>query len=168
MLKSVIIGAGVALLFAAPALACTDITSKTVQLTACVDEQWKPLDGTGAQEFVYQTADDNFGMMVITEKDAFPATQFHDAIIANAVKGAGGKADDVKVVSERIENIDGKAFNVLEYTLANSGNPILFQNYYYSQPGFGSLQILGYSLETDATASAFRTGMFAATVKLGG
>jgi hypothetical protein len=71
------------------------------------------------------------------------------------------------VVSERITNIDGKPFNVLEYTLANSGNPILFQNFYYSQPGFGSVQILSYSLEKDATAAAFNAGVFAATVSLG-
>jgi hypothetical protein len=168
MFKSVLIGAGAVLLLAAPAFACTEISSQTVKLTGCVDEQWQPLEGTGAQEFVYQTADGNFGMMVITEKDAFPISQFHDAIIANAVKGAGGKSDDVKVVAERIENIAGKAFNVLEYTLANSGTPILFQNYYFSQPGIGSIQILGYSLEADATAAAFRTGAFAATVKIGG
>jgi hypothetical protein len=168
MLKSLIIGAAGAFLVAAPALAdCTDISSKTLKLTGCVDKEWVAGTGTGAQEFVYNTADQNFGLMVITETDAFPGTTFHDAIIANAVKGAGGKQDDVKVVSERIENIDGKPFNVLEYTLANDGNPILFQNYYYSQPGLGSIQILGYSLETDAATAAFKTGLFAATLKIG-
>ena len=168
MLKSLIIGAAGALLLAAPALAdCADISSKTIKLTGCVDKEWVQGEGTGAQEFVYLTADQNYGLMVITESEAFPATQFHDAIIANAVHGAGDKKDDVKVVSERIENINGKPFNVLEYTLANNGQPILFQNYYYSQPGFGSVQILGYSLQTDATAAAFKTGLFASTVKLG-
>jgi hypothetical protein len=166
MLKSLILGGGIVLACAPAAFACTDITSQTVKLTGCVDDEWVASQGTGAQEFVYGTADGNFGMMVITEKEAFPATQFHDAIIANAVHGAGDKADDVKVVSERIENIDGKPFNVLEYTLANGGKPILFQNFYYSQPGYGSLQILGYSLETDATTSAYRTGVFTATLKL--
>jgi hypothetical protein len=167
MLKSLVIGAFGALLLAAPALACTDISSKTVKLTGCVDTEWVQTQGTGAQEFVYATADGNFGLMVITENQAFAATQFHDAIINNAIKGAGGKKEDVAVVSERVENIDGKPFSVLEYTLADNGSPILFQNYYYSQPGFGSVQILSYSLQTDATVAAFKAGVFASTVKLG-
>ena len=161
-------GAAALALLAGPAFACTDIASQTVKLTGCIDEQWQAIQGKGAQEFVYQTADGNFGLMVITEKDAFPISQFKDAIIANAVAGAGGKKEDVSVGGERIENIDGKPFNVIEYTLANGGQPILFQNYYYSQPGFGSIQILAYSLDKDATAAAFKGGAFASTLKLGG
>ena len=61
----------------------------------------------------------------------------------------------------------GKPFNVLEYTIPNDGNPVLFQNFYYSQPGVGSIQILGYSLEADGTAAAYKTGVFASTVKIG-
>lgn len=168
-MKSLIaFGVAAMALLAAPAFACTDISSQTVKLTGCVDEQWQALQGTGAQEFVYQTKDGNFGLMVITEKDAFPISQFKNAIIANAISGAGGKKEDVSVGGERIENIDGKPFNVLEYTLANGGQPILFQNYYYSQPGFGSIQILAYSLDKDAPAAGFKAGTFAATVKLGG
>lgn len=161
--------AAVALLISAGAAsACTDISSQTVKLTGCVDDEWQPTDGEGAQEFVYLTADQNFGLMVITEKDAVAAGAFRDAIVGNAVSGgAGGKADDVKVVGERIENIDGKPFNVLQYTLANGGMPILYQNFYYSQPGVGSIQILAFSLETDAATAAYKAGVFAATVKIG-
>ncbi len=167
MRTSLIIGAAVALLAAGPALACADISSKTVKLTGCVPEEWVAGTGTGAQEFVYATADQNYGLMVITEAETFPGSQFHDAIIANAIHGVGDKKDDISVVSERIENIDGKPFNVLEYEAANAGNPILFQNFYYSQPGFGSVQILSYSLTKDATVAAYKAGVFASTVKLG-
>ena len=52
MFKSAIIGAAAALLVAAPALACADISSKTVKLTGCVDEEWVAGQGTGAQECV--------------------------------------------------------------------------------------------------------------------
>ena len=169
MLKTLIAGAGLALLAAAPAMAaCTDISSKTIALTGCIDSEWKPIEGTGAQEFSYLTADQNFGLMLITEKETIPAAQFRDAIIQNAINGSGGTADDVKVVGERIVAVDGKPFNVIEYTIPNSGNPILFQNFYYSAPDYGSLQILAYSLEADATASAFRAGTFAGTAKIGG
>jgi hypothetical protein len=167
MLKSLLSGAAIALLTAMPAFAaCTDISSTTIALTGCVDSEWVAGEGTGAQEFVYLTADQNFGLMVITEKEPIPSAQFREAIITNAVNGSGGNKDDVQVVGERIVSIDGKPFNVLEYTIANDGNPILFQNYYYSQPGYGSVQILSYSLETDATAAAYRAGVFAATLKL--
>jgi hypothetical protein len=167
MLKSLIAGAGIALLFAVPALACTDISSKTLKLTGCVDEQWVAGTGSGAQEFVYLTADQNFGLQVITETDAVPVQAFHDAIIANAVKAISGTTADIKIVGERLENVDGKPFNVLEYTIPNSGNPILFQNFYYSQPGYGSVQILAYSLDSDGTAAAYKAGQFTSTVKIG-
>ena len=169
MLKSLLIGAGVALLTAMPALAaCTEIKSATIALSGCVDSEWVKSEGTGAQEFVFLTSDQNFGLMVITEKDPIPSAQFRQAIIANAVTGSGGTEADIKVVRERIVSIGDQPFNVIEYTIPNSGNPILFQNFYYSAPGFGSMQILAYSLETDAVASAYRAGVFASTVKLGG
>ena len=169
MLKTLVAGAGLALLTAMPAFAaCTEISSKTIALTGCIDKDWQPIEGTGAQEFSYLTADQNFGIMLITEKETIPAAQFRDAIIQNAINGSGGTAADVKIVRERIVEVDGKPFNVIEYTIPNSGNPILFQNFYYSAPSYGSLQILAYSLETDATASAFRAGLFAATAKVGG
>ncbi|HZY69175.1 MAG TPA: hypothetical protein VFE52_11330 [Devosia sp.] len=168
MLKTIIAGAALALLSAFPAFAaCTEISSKTIALTGCIDSEWQAIEGTGAQEFSYLTADQNFGLMLITEKEVIPAAQFREAIIQNAITGSGGTADDVKTVRERIVNIDGKPFNVIEYTIPNSGSPILFQNFYYSAPGYGSLQILAYSLETEATASAFRAGIFAATAKVG-
>ena len=169
MLKTLIAGAGLALLTAVPAFAaCTDISSKTIALTGCIDKEWQAIEGTGAQEFSYLTADQNFGLMLITEKETIPATQFRDAIVQNAITGSGGTAADVKIVDERIVEIDGKPFNVIEYTIPNDGNPILFQNYYYSAPSYGSLQILAYSLVNDGTASAFRAGLFAATAKIGG
>lgn len=167
MRTSLIIGAAAALLMAGPALACADISSKTVTLTGCVGEEWVAGTGTGAQEFVYATADQNYGMMVITEKEVFPMAAFHDAIIQNAIHGVGDKKEDISVVSERVETIAGKPFNVLEYEAANSGSPILFQNFYYSAPGFGSVQILSYSLTKDATVAAYKAGVFADTVKLG-
>lgn len=169
MLKTLIAGAALALLTAMPAFAaCTEISSKTIALTGCIDSEWQAIEGTGAQEFSYLTADQNFGLMLITEKEVIPTSQFRDAIIQNAITGSGGTADDVKTVREGIMSIDGKPFNVIEYSIPNNGNPILFQNFYYSAPGLGSLQILAYSLQTDATASAFRAGLFAGTAKVGG
>ncbi len=169
MLKTILAGAALTLLTAMPAFAaCTEISSKTIALTGCIDSEWQPIEGTGAQEFSYLTADQNFGLMLITEKETIPAATFREAIIQNAVTGSGGTAADVKVVGERIVSIDGKPFNVLEYSIPNNGNPIIFQNYYYSAPSYGSLQILAYSLAADASAAGFRAGTFAGTAKIGG
>lgn len=168
MFKSLLIGAGLVLVSAASAMACTDITSATVSITGCVADEWTQTQGTGAQEFVYGTADGNFGMMLITEKEVFTMAQFRDAIIANAVNGNGGDAAKVKVVGERIETISGEPWSVVEYAVDYQGSPLTFQNYYLSKPGFGSVQILGYSLTTMASAAAFKTGVFAGTVKTGG
>ena len=168
MLKTILAGAGIALLSAAPALsACTEISSKTIALSGCIDSEWQVIEGSGAQEFSYLTADQNFGLMLITEAEVIPAAQFREAIIQNAISGSGAPPSEVKTVRERLVNIDDKPFNVIEYTVPNDGNPILFQNYYYSAPGFGSLQILAYSLEPEATAAAYRAGVFAATARLG-
>lgn len=168
MFKSLLIGAGFLLASAASAMACTDISSATVALTGCVSEEWTQSEGTGAQEFVYGTADGNFGMMLITEKDVFTMAQFRDAIIQNAINGNGGDASKVQVLGERIETIAGEPWSVVEYAVDYQGSPLTFQNYYLSKPGFGSVQILGYSLTTMASAAAFKTGVFAGTVKTGG
>jgi hypothetical protein len=97
MFKSLLIGAGLVLVSAASAFACTEISSATVALTGCVETEWQQTQGTGAQEFVYGTADGNFGIMVITEKDVFTMAQFRDAIVQNAINGNGGDASKVQV-----------------------------------------------------------------------
>lgn len=168
MLKSLVIGAGLALAVAAPAFACVPISSATLKLSGCVDEQWQAQPGNGAIEFYFLTADQNFGLQVITETAVLNAQQLHDAIIANAVSAVKGDQSKVKEVSARTENIDGKPFNLLEYTLTDGTNTIDYQNFYYSQPGFGTVQILVLSTPQDATAAAYKVGQFAGTVKLGG
>lgn len=168
MFKSLLIGAGLVLVSAASAFACTEISSATVALTGCVETEWQQTQGTGAQEFVYGTADGNFGIMVITEKDVFTMAQFRDAIVQNAINGNGGDASKVQVIGERIETVAGEPWSVVEYAVDYQGSPLTFQNYYLSKPGFGSVQILGYSLTSMATAAAFKTGVFASTVKIGG
>src|SRR5688500_10581052 len=140
-LKTLLVGAALALLSAMPALAaCTEIVSKTIEFRGCIAKEWHAIKATGAQEFSYLTADENYGLMVITEKETIPYGQFRSAIIQNAVKGSG--STDVEVVGDSKATIAGKSFKVLEYTIPNDGNPILFKSFYYSAPGFGALQIL--------------------------
>lgn len=168
MFKSLAIGAGAALLFAVPAFACTDISSATIKFTGCVDEQWVAQAGAQALEFSYLTADSNFALQVVTETDVIPAQTMRGAILQNAANAVDGKAENVTIVSEHIENIDGKPFNEIEYTLTDGTNTLTYQNYYYSQPGLGTVQILALSAPADVSAAAFKLGVFAGTVKIGG
>lgn len=168
MLKPLLIGAGFVLAAALPAAAaCTDIASQTIALSGCIDSEWQALEGSGAQEFLFQTADGNFALMLVTEAETFPMAQFRDAILQNAVTGSGATPEQVTVVNERVVSIDDKPFNVIEYQVPLDGNLLRFQNFYYSATGLGALQILAYSLDSDAAAAAYRAGVFAATVKLG-
>ena len=98
MLKHLLLSASAVLLAGAPALACTQISSATVPLTGCIADEWQQMQGSGAQEFVYNTADGNFGLMVITEKEVFNASSFRDAIVQNAINGNGGDASKVQVI----------------------------------------------------------------------
>jgi len=61
-----------------------------------------------------------------------------------------------------------KPFNVIAYQVPLDDNLLRFQNFYYSAAGLGAVQILAYSLDSQASAAAYRAGVFAATVKLGG
>jgi hypothetical protein len=169
MLKTILLGAGFALLSVAPALACTDIATKAVKLTGCVDEQWQAQAeaGKGALEYSYLTADQNFALQVITEATAFTSQQLQDGILNNAISAAGSK-DNVKLINSRTETVDGKPFNELEYTVSNGKYTLTYQNLYYSAEGFGTVQILAFSTPEMATQAAFRQGQFASTVKLGG
>jgi hypothetical protein len=168
MLKSLVIGAGLVLAFAAPAVACSEISSATIKFTGCVDEQWQRQDGAGAVEFNYVTADQNYGLQVITETAVLSAQQMHDAILFNAASAVSGDKTKVKEISARTENVDGKAFAVLEYTVDYGTAVIDYQNFYYSQPGYGTVQILGASTPQDAAAAGYKVGQFAGTVRVGG
>lgn len=52
MIKPALAATAILLLAAAPAFAaCNPIQSKTVPLTGCIDTEWQPIEGQGAQEF---------------------------------------------------------------------------------------------------------------------
>jgi hypothetical protein len=169
MRYTLLLGAGLALLAAAPAFACTDISSKAVKLTGCVDDQWQAqtVAAGGALEFAYLTADQNFGLQVLTEAGAVSAQQLQDGIMNNAVTAAGSK-DNVKLINSRVETVNGKAFNELEYSVTDGKFTITYQNLYYSAPDVGTIQILAYSTPEMASQAAFKQGQFAATLKVGG
>lgn len=159
--------AALAVICATPALACSDIATSTVKLSGCVDDIWQAGDGgKGPVEYSYQTADQNFVLQIITETAAYNDKDLESGILGNAISAAG-KPENVKLIGRRSETVDGKTFNELEYTISDGTFTITYQNLYYSEPGFGTVQILVYSTPDMATQAAFRQGQFAASLKLG-
>ena len=161
MMKSLAWGLGAALLMAAPAWACDTINSKVVKISVCIDDsEWVLQAPQGVQELLYFNTEQTIGFTLITEKETVAVSDFRSAILNNAIGGAGEGAtiDDVKVVSERIENVGGKPWNVLEYQIGKPGEELLFQNFYYVQPGFGSTQLVYWSSPADSTTAAYRAG----------
>lgn len=152
--------AGVAIAAAAsmsPALACDTINSKTVGISACIDDsQWELRAPQGDQEFLYFSLDQRVGFTIITEKENFTASDFRQAILINGKNSNSGK--DVQIISERVEGVAGKSWNVMEYQFGEAGQELEFQNFYYTQPDFGSVQVVFWSIPGDATVAAYRAG----------
>lgn len=146
--------------------ACDTINSKNLKLSACIDENdWVIQAPQGDQEFLYFSADETVGFTIITEKETFTASDFRGAVLANAKNANAGK--DVSIVKERVANVGDKPWNVMEYQFGEPGQELEFQNFYYSQPGFGSVQIVFWSLPTDATVAAYQAGRVLSTLSYG-
>lgn len=150
-----------------PALACETITSTKVKLNACVDTtSWATQTPSGDQEFLYFSSDETMGFAVISENAAWPVAKYREAILSNAAAAAlDAKPENVTIVGERLENIGGKAWNVIEYQVQIPDGALLFQNFYYVQPGFGSSQFVYWSAPEGGTSTAFRAGQMLATVQ---
>jgi len=152
---------------ASPAFAaCDTINSKTLKLSACIDDSdWVLQAPQGDQEFLYFSGDEKVGFTIITEKDTFTASDFRRAVLANGRSANGDK--DVSVLAERVENVAEKPWNVIEYQLGEAGQELEFQNFYYSQPGFGSVQLVFWSIPADATVTAYRAGRLLSSLSYG-
>lgn len=167
MTKLVFAAAAMATVFlVAPAMACDTVTSSKVPLTACVDAAgWALQAAQGDQEFLYYSTDETIGFTIISEKETVAVADYRAAILANAAAAAAdSKPENVTILSERVENIGGKAWNVIEYQVATPDQPILFQNFYYVQPGFGSTQFVYWSAPESGTSAAYRAGQMLSTV----
>lgn len=158
MHKFALAGVAIAAAFSvSPAFACDTINSKTVGITACIDDnEWELRAPQGDQEFLYFSLDQRVGFTIITEKENFTASDFRKAILINGKNSNNGQ--DVQVISERVEGVGGKSWNVMEYQFGEPGQELEFQNFYYTQPDFGSVQVVFWSIPGDATVAAYRAG----------
>jgi len=165
MNKFALAGVAIATIFAAsPAFAaCDTIKSRTVGVSACIDDtQWELRAPQGDQEFLYFSVDQRVGFTIIAEKESFSASDFRKAVLINGKNANAGK--DVQIIAERVEAVAGKSWSVMEYQFGEPGQELEFQNFYYTQPDFGSVQVVFWSIPSDATVAAYRAGAVLATL----
>lgn len=168
MHKLALAAVAVATVFAvSPAFAaCDTVNSKVIKLSACIDEgDWEVQPQQGDQEFLYFSPDQKVGFTIITEKEAFTPSDFRSAVLINGKNANNGT--DPQILSERVENVGDKPWNVMEYQFGEAGQELEFQNFYYSQPGFGSVQVVFWSLPSDNTIAAYRAGRILSTLQYG-
>lgn len=158
MHKLALAGVAIAVVFSvSPAFACDTINSRTVGISACIDDsEWELRAPQGDQEFLYFSIDQRVGFTIITEKESFTPTDFRKAVLINGKNANNGR--DVQVIAERVESVGGKSWNVMEYQFGEPGQELEFQNFYYTQPDFGSVQVVFWSIPGDATMAAYRAG----------
>lgn len=161
MRKSIACGLAAALVMAAPALGCDTILAKNVPLSVCVDSTWVADKPQGDQDYIYYSADGNYGFMVLSEQGNVSASDFRTAILNNAKAGA----DSVDIINERTENVADRPWNVIEFKAKTQGTDLDMTNYYYIAPGFGAVQLVVWTSPQLATSAAFRAGEMFSTVK---
>lgn len=164
MLKSIALGAAIVVAMAAPAFACDQIASKQVKISACVDDTWQAQTAGGDQEYFYLSDDGNIGFTLIGEQGTGSASSFRSAILTNASTDNA----DVKVLGERIENVAGKPWNVIEFQRNDGTNTFIYDDFYYLAPGFGAVQFIYWTIPDNVSSASFRAGQMMATIEFGG
>lgn len=159
MLKRLALGAALALT-ATSALACETVESKVVPMSFCIDTtMWIASEATAPQEFLYFDQPQNLGFIAITELGNANETDFRTAILNNAGGGAA------TLYGERIETVAGVDWHVLEYGTVVNGTNLVYQNFYFVNPGVGGVQLVFFSTDPDVTKTAVRAGMILGTVQ---
>ncbi len=159
MLKQLTFGAVLALT-ATSALACETVESNVIPLTFCIDPtMWIPSQPTAPQEFLYFDPPQNLGFIAITELGDANEADFRTAILNNAGGGAA------TLYGERMETVAGVDWHVIEYGTVVDGLNLVYQNFYFVNPGVGGVQLVFFSTDPDVTKTAVRAGMVLNTVQ---
>jgi len=124
------------------------VASAVVALTLCVDPgRWSEIDPGPEQEFTFMTTDGAAGMALIAERLPFGSSFLRTAILENAAEASGVSADEIEIVEEGTATIAGQSWEVIRYRVDFEGTRFEYFNYYRSQEGFGSSQIVFWTLE---------------------
>ena len=147
----------------------TNVASVKIKIAACIDmNDWNAGEGTGEQEFVYFSKDGNVGFAYITEKAYAPLDAYGEAIIAYAVQQTGGAAGSIVPFEPQEHEINGKTWRSMRYKVNVQGNDLEFLNYYFSDPGFVSAQLVFWTLPSGTAFGTALADKVMPTVTVGG
>lgn len=131
------------------------IKSQKLKLEACVDPAvWEAGQGTGDQEFIYYTRDGKAGFAVVTEQaGSNDLKAYREAILQMATRQSGAAAP-LTSFDDASSTINGTQWSSMRYNVKVQEDSFEFLNYYYSADGFGSAQLIFWSLPADAATVA--------------
>jgi hypothetical protein len=126
------------------------VKSQKLKLQACLDpDVWDRSESGGDQEFVYFSKDGKAGFAVVTETPAVDLKAYHDTILQFAARQSGA-AQPLASFDDASSTINGKLWGSMRYNVTVQGDSFEYLNYYYSEQGLGSAQLIFWSLPADA------------------
>jgi hypothetical protein len=78
---------------------------------------------------------------LITERTQMPIKSLRDAIVYNAAGAGSVRPEDVPILKESVETLDGQEWNYIEYAVVISGAKFRFGNYHKSLGELGVVQV---------------------------
>jgi hypothetical protein len=122
------------------------IKSKKLPISFCVYKPWG-LDSTPPSSMEFQAVNSDLDLYfgLITERTQMDLAGLKDAILYNAASASGLRSEDVPILKESKETINGVEWNYMEYDIAISGGNFRFGNYFVSLGDRGAVQAAFWS-----------------------
>lgn len=148
------------------AAACsTRLQSERMSFAFCLDDAiWVPQDPLEVQEFLFYSADDRTGFSSIPETATVPKGVFRSRVLQNAAIPANNDPSKVQVVDEGTATWNGKEWNYLNYTVDTGQFNLFYTNYYLIEDGYGSIQMVYWSIVDDQQLALDRAADMLATM----
>ncbi|WP_417310629.1 hypothetical protein [Devosia sp.] len=141
------------------------LQSERMDFSFCVDDSvWLPQDPLAVQEFLFYSADDRTGFSSIPETATVPKGVFRSRVLQNAAIPANNDPSRVEVVGEGTESWNGKEWNYLNYTVDTGDFNLFYTNYYLIEEGYGSIQMVYWSVVDDQQVAMDRAADMLATM----
>lgn len=122
------------------------INSKKLPISICLTKPWKlDEEPQGSMEMqVVQTELDLF-VGLVTERTQMPVATIRQAILVNAASFAGVRAEDVAILKDTSETLNGVEWKYIEYEVDYSGAKFRFGNFHQSLGELGAVQVAFWS-----------------------
>jgi hypothetical protein len=122
------------------------ISSKKLPISLCLALPWR-VDTTPTGSIELQATQTELDLFVglITERTQLPLETLRQAILLNAASAAGVRPEDVPILKESVETLNGFKWQYIEYELSVSGAKFRFGNYHQTLGEIGVVQIAFWS-----------------------